>query len=200
MMKIFGKKFNDKKLNKFLLYAVFGIVAVWFVYRFIMVAAESRMTVFNPARAAAENGVPVSTIVAARRDGFIKVPIVVRDNKALVSNARYSMLAAGQKMDAGEIVSVSRNLDFDTGMHIVKTRGAVDGINFVQIKQNGYFIPAYAMRDGVLMVVDDTVAEKREIETCGQDADFVCVASGISDGDIVILSKVAAGQKVKIQK
>lgn len=199
-MKIFGKKFDDKRMNKTLWYLVIISFAFWFVYRFIMVAVESRMTVFNPVRDAAANGVVVATVAPEKSQGFIKLPIVVKNNKAYVSGLRKQKLSVGQKMDSGEIVSVSKNLDFDSGMYVVKTRSVVDGINYVQIPETGYFIPAYAVHDGKIMVVDNGIATAREIESCGQDTDIACIKSGLSDGDIVILTKVDAGQKVKIQK
>jgi hypothetical protein len=199
-MKIFGKKFDDKKINKVLWHAVIIGFAVWFIYRFVMVALESRMTVFNPARDMSVNGIPVSSVVVARQDGVIKMPLVIKDNKAFVSGQRKAKLAPGQKLDTGEIVSVSKNLDYDSGMYIVKTRNAADGINYVHINENGYFIPAYAVQNGVLMVLQGGAAQEKKIESCGQDADFVCISSGVSDGDEVILTKVDAGQKVKVQK
>jgi len=199
-MKLFGKKFNDKKIKRILWIAVFIGFAGWFVYRFVMVAIESRMTVFNPVRDMQVNGTVVSSTVVQRRDGFIKLPIVVENNRAYVSGAKKEKLAPGQKLDSGEIISVSKNLDFDSGMYIVKTRNVPDGINYVHITQNGYFVPAYASHDSVVMVARNGVAEARNIESCGQDVDFVCISAGLSDGDIVILSKVDAGQKVKIQK
>ena len=199
-MKIFGKKFNDKKVNKTLWCAVIVGFAIWFVYRFIMVALESRMTVFNPVRDMQANGTLVSSVVAHRRDGVIKMPIVVKDNMAYVSGPRKAKLAPGQKLDTGEIVSVSKRLDYDSGMYVIKTRGVVDGIKYVQIQENGYFIPAYAVHDGTLIVSQENIAVEKKIESCGQDADFICISSGVSDGDTVILTKVDAGQKIRIQK
>ncbi|MBO4672385.1 MAG: hypothetical protein J5608_01900 [Alphaproteobacteria bacterium] len=199
-MKIFGKKFDDKKINKTLWYVVIIGFAFWFVYRFIMVAVESRMTVFNPVRDMQKNGIVVSSVVAHRRDGVIKMPIVIKDNKAYVSGPRKAKLNPGQKMDGGEIVFVSKNLDFDSGMYVVRTRSVADGINYVQIPESGFFVPTYAVRDGKVMIAENSIATERQIESCGQDADIVCISSGLVDGDIVILTKVDNGQKIKIQK
>ena len=60
-MRIFGRKFDDKKVKKNVYTAVLVALIIWFVYRFIMVAIESRMTVFNPVRDAGQNGTPIET-------------------------------------------------------------------------------------------------------------------------------------------
>lgn len=196
-MRIFGKKFNDKKVRKYVWLGASVVFAFWFVFRFVMVGIESHKNVFNPVREMAANGVPVKTMVATRKDFVIKLPIVIQNNVAYVSGARRAKLKVGQNLDKGEIVSVAKNLDFDTGMYTIKTRGAENGINFVSIPENGFFVPAYAVQNGHLFVVVDGVAARRAITTCGQDSDFVCVQDGIQNGDIIILSKVEIGQKVQ---
>ena len=199
-MKIFGKKFDDRKLKKIAYTAVFAGLAIWFVYRFVMVGLESKMIVFNPIRENALNGIQVDTVVAHKDGATIQVPIVVSNNRAYVSAARRSQFVAGLKIGDGEIVSVSSRIDLNTGMYIVRTRGVLDGLNMVKVPTNGFCIPAYAVRDGVVMIEQNGVAVARDVVVINQDSDIACIESGLSEGDIVIVSKIDAGAKVKIKK
>ena len=196
-MKFFGRNFDDKKLNKNLYTAVLVLLIGWFVYRFVMVAIESRMVVFNPVRDANKNGTLVETIVADKKDGIINFPIAIQNNRAYVSNRARAKLRAGQKISGGgTIVSVSNSLDYDSGMYVVKTQGAQDGVNNVQIPCSGYFIPVYAVREGFVMIEKSGIAESVRVNVVDQDADFACILGGIGDSDVVILSKVSNNQKV----
>lgn len=199
-MKIFGKNFDDKKVKKFVYTAVFVVLIGWFVFRFIMVAIESRMTVFNPARVVNQNGTLIEYVTAHKQNGSLGMPVSVKNNRAYVSGAVRTKLRAGQKIGDGVIVSVSSGLDLDSGMYVVKTRNVVDGINYVQIDVNGYFVPAYAVHDGVVFVADSGTAVARSVTIAGQDSDVACISDGIKDGDIVITSKVTESQKVKVQQ
>lgn len=196
-MKILGRNFDDKKLKKNVYTAVFVVLVGWFIYRFVIVAIESRMVVFNPIRDANKNGTLVETIVADKKDGVIKFPIAIKNNRAYVSNRARIKLHTGQKIgDGGTIVYVSNSLDYDTGMYVVKTSGANDGVNNVEIPCNGYFIPVYAVRDGVVMVEKSGVAEPAMVNVVAQDSDFACISGGLDDGDVIILSKVSTNQKI----
>lgn len=199
-MKIFGKNYDDKKVKKIAYTAVYVAIAFWFVFRFVMVAIESRMVVFNPIRVAQSDGVIVETMAAQQTDDVIKIPIDVKNNRAYVSGEYRNKLRVGQKIDDGEIVSVSSGLDFDTGMYAVRTRGVQDGLRFVSVREKGFFVPAYVVRDGSVMVVESGVAVARKVNVIGQDTDKACVNGDIKDGDMIILSKVASGQKIKMSK
>ena len=197
-MRIFGKKFNDKKVKKIVYTAVLGVFVLWFVYRFIMVAIESHMDVFNPVRNAAQNGIMVDTIIAERKTGVIKMPLSVENNRAYVSAAHRRGLKVGQKIGDGEIIYVANNLDLDTGMYIVKTKNVADGVVFAESECSGFFVPTYALRDGVIMRAESGVAEAVSVNVNASDSDFSCVTGDIKDGDIIILSKVDSGQKIKV--
>lgn len=194
------KYFETPKVKKYLRIAIIAAVAFWFLFRFVMVALESRMTVFNPIREIKSSGVIVETLVAQKSEDVINIPIDIKNNRAYVSWGYQNKLRAGQKVGAGEIVSVSSNLDLDTGMYVVRTRGVVDGLHNVQIKLKGYFLPAYAVRDNTVLVFDSGSATVRDIKVAGQDLENVCVSNGLADGDVVILSKVSAGQKVRVKE
>lgn len=199
-MKIFGKNFDDKKVKKIVYTAVFGALAFWFVFRFVMVALESKMEVFNPIREQNENGILVKTITVAKKTGDINVPIAVSKNRAYVSGAKKSKLRTGQKVGDGKIVYVSENIDLDTGMFVIKTSGVADGVNNVAVPFDCYFIPVYAVQNGRVMVAVDYVAESRDVIIESQDSENACIRRGLSDGDIVILSRVDAGQKLKVKE
>ncbi len=199
-MKILGKNFDDKKTKKFLYTAVLGVLAIWFIYRFIMVAIESHMVVFNPVRDAGQNGIAVDTIVAEQKIGVIKTPLSVENNRAYVSGAHRRGLKVGQKVGGGEITYVANNLDLDTGMYIVKTKNVDDGVVFAESECNGFFIPTYAVRESQIMRAESGVAVSVSVNINAADSDFSCVSGDIHDGDIIVLSKVSAGQKMNVQK
>ena len=199
-MKIFGKNFDDKKSKKILYTAVFAGLVVWFVYRFVMVGMESKMVVFNPIRESATNGILVDAVVAHNDTVIVKVPIAVENNRAYVSAARRGQFAPGQKIDGGEIISVSARIDLNSGMYVVRTRDVDDGLNMVMVPTNGFCIPAYAVRDGTVMVAKDDIATVRNVVVINQDSDVACISDGINDGDIIIVSKVDDGVRVKIKK
>lgn len=195
-MERFSELFKSQRAKR-IIYIVCAIIMIgWVIFRCVMIASENKMDVFNAARDAAQNGVPVHTIEMSRMDGTLREPITVHNNRAYVSAARVDKLRVGQLVGDGEIVSVSRNIDLNTGMHIVRTRNVPDGLQYAEYKTNGYFIPLYAIHDNNVMVVENGVATSREITIVRQDSQTALV-NGLNDGDIVILSKVNAGDKVK---
>ena len=196
-MKIMGREFDEKKLKKNVYTAVLVVLAGWFIYRFVMVAIESRMVVFNPVRDANKNGVLVETVVADKKDGVINFPIAIKNNRAYVSGHVRAKLRAGQKIaEGGTVAYVSNSLDYDSGMYVVKTQGANDGVNNVEITCSGYFVPSYAVRDGVVMIEKLGIATAQKVNVVVADSDSACILGGLDDGDVVILSKVLNGQKV----
>ena len=196
-MKIMGREFNEKKLKKNVYTAVFVVLVCWFIYRFFMVAIETRMVVFNPSRDANKNGVLVETVVADKKDGVINFPIAIKNNRAYVSGHARAKLHAGQKIaEGGTVAYVSNSLDYDSGMYMVKTLGANDGVNNVEIPCSGYFIPVYAVRDGVVMIEKSGIAMAQSVKVVATDSGSACISGGLGDGDVVILSKVSNGQKV----
>lgn len=199
-MKIFGKDFDEKRVKKIIYTAVFGALIFWFVFRVVMIALESKMDVFNPERDKNQNGLLVETVTVAKTPGYINVPIAVNENRAYVSGIKKSKLRAGQKVGDGKIISVSDNLDLDTGMYIVKTGGVANGVNNVAVPYDCYFIPVYAVQNGRVMVADNSVAVAREVDVVAQDSENACVQHGLNDGDVVVLSRVDVGQKLKIKK
>lgn len=199
-MKKIAENLKTTKMKRLFTILLIAVLAGWVIFRFTAVASENSRHVFNAARVAADHGTPVETITVVRTDNILREPIAVKDNRALVSGTRVAKLRSGQKIGNGTIVSVSRKIDYDTGMHIVKTAGVSDGLQFAEISGNGFYIPVSAVENNTVMIVDNGVADVRSVTVVDQDATMAHIVSGINDGDQVILSHVKPGEKVKVIK
>lgn len=191
---------KTRKFKHIMFCALALIIIGWVVFRFAAVASENARYVFNASRVAADVGAPVQVLELSRTDGVLYEPIAVRNNRAYVAGETVSKFKAGQKVGDGKIVSVSSDLDLDTGMFVIRTRGVADGLHFAEFSAHGHFVPVYAVHNGTVMVVRDGVAHARSVTVARQDSDNAYITSGLNDGDIVILSKVDAGNKVQIKK
>ena len=192
------QKIKKTKLKHILYVALVVLMAGWVVFRFAAVASENARYVFNAARVAADSGAPIQTLDVATRSGTLYLPLSVQNNRAYVSGDVAANLKAGQRIGNGQIVSVSRKLDLDTGRFVVRTSGVSDGLQFAQFTTTGHFIPLYAINNGTVMVAQDGIAVSRDITVARQDAENAYVSSGLNDGDVVILSSVSAGTKVRV--
>ncbi|MDE5616149.1 MAG: hypothetical protein K2I81_04960 [Alphaproteobacteria bacterium] len=172
----------------------------WVVFRFAVIGVQNRLQVYNPARAAKTDGIPVSVIEMSRTPGIILEPMTVKNNRAYVSGARAGLLRAGMKVGDGEIVSVASGIDLDTGMHVVRTHGVADGLQLAEFKATGYFIPVHALDNGAVFVVRDGAAHRVPVKVGRQDKDNAYITAGLADGDMVIVSRVADGDKVNVKK
>ncbi len=188
------------RVKKMFYLAIVVVIAAWVVFRLAVVAAQNRLEIYNPARAALSDGVPVEVIVAQKRSGVLREPITVKNNRAFISGARVGLLRPGQKIGDGKIVSVSGGIDLDTGMHAVRTQGVSDGLHYAEFNTHGYFVPLYAINNGVLFVAENGIAVPRKVKIERTDADTAYITSGIADGDVIILSNVRDGNKVRIKK
>ena len=198
-MERFIKSWNTPR-TRHIVYIVFmAIMLGWVIFRFAMIISENKMDVFNPSRGAAQNGIPVNTIVMQSQSGVLREPITVQNNHAYVSASRLDKLHRGSRVGNGEIVSISHDIDLNSGMHIVRTRGVSDGLQYAEYKTDGYFVPLYAIHNGTVMVAENNIATPRTVTVIHTDAENAMV-DGLADGDIVILSKVDAGQSVKLVK
>lgn len=199
-MEKIAENLKTTKMKRFFTILLIAVLVGWVIFRFAAVASENSRHVFNAARVAIDQGTPIETITVSRTDGVLREPIAVKNNRALVSGARVEKLRAGQKIGDGKIVSVSRNIDYDTGMHVVRTSGVSDGLQFAEISGNGYYVPVSAIENGVVMVVDGDVADARHVTVAAQDASVAYITGGLNDGDRVILSHVNPGTKVRVIK
>lgn len=185
---------------KKLIYILSAIAVVgWFVFRFAVIESENSRYVFNAARVSEKAGVPVNVIEVNKKTDVLKEPLFVKNNRALVSSSRVSKFRTGQKVGNGTIIYVSYNIDLDSGMHIVTTRGVSDGLNYAESVKTGFFIPVYAIDEDTVMIVKDGIAQKQSVRVLDQDSDTAVVSSGLSNGDKVILSKISDGEKVNIE-
>ena len=190
-------KIKNPKLIKTLIYifAVLGII-FWIGFRVNALIIQHNQQVFNIARDVSENGTPVLTMVAQNSSGVLHEPITIENNRAYITSSRVGLFRVGQKVGNGKITSVSQNINLDTGMYVIKTSGASDGLQYVEYTRNGYFVPVYAIVDNSVFVYSDGVARLRKVIVAHSDADMALITQGLCDGDIVILSKVSDGEKV----
>ena len=194
------KTLATKRFKKVIYISLIAVLVGWVIFRFAAVASENARYVFNASRIAADAGAPVTAIEMSRKSGVLYEPLAIQNNRAYVSADRAARLKAGQKIGNGKIVSVSSNLDYDTGMYVVRTTGVSDGLQFAEYTATGYFVPLHAISNGAVMVVQDGTAHVRQIQIARQDSENAYVSSGLSDGDVVILSSVKSGEKVQIRK
>ena len=61
-------------------------------------------------------------------------------------------------------------------------------------------MPVSAVRGNTVLVAENGVAKSREIEIENRDLENVLIKSGINSGDVVILSSVKDGEKIKIEQ
>jgi len=192
------KNLNTPK-NKKIIYRTLVVLAVLLVgYRFYSVERENSFKVFNIIRNNMKNGTPVEVIKMEKTNGVLLEPLTIKNNRAYVSGARISVFKPGQKIGDCKIVSVSQNIDLDTGMHIIRTAKCKDGLQYVEKEKNGFYIPVSAIRGNIVYVIDNGVARAREIVIADRDAQNALIKSGISEEDIVILSNVTDNEKIKI--
>lgn len=192
------KNLNTPK-NKKIIYRTLVVLAVLLVgYRFYSVAKENNFKVFNIIRNNMKNGTPVEVIKMGKTNGVLLEPLTIKNNRAYVSGSRISVFKPGQKIGDCKIVSVSHNIDLDTGMHVIKTSGCKDGLQYVEKEKNGFYIPVSAIHGNVVYVADNGVARIRETVIEDRDAQNALIKSGISEEDIVILSNVTDNEKIKI--
>lgn len=187
--------------SKTVIYTVFiAIVVCLFVGRFYAVSQENNFEVFNIIRHNAQNGVPVYVLNMEKTDGILYEPLTINNNRAYVSGARLGYFKAGQKVGNCKVASVSHNIDLDTGMHVVRTAGCKNGLQYAENKKNGFYVPVSALRGSSVYVVEDGIAQLREVVIENRDMENALIKSGINSGDVVILSNVKNGDKVKIEK
>ncbi len=194
------KKLKTRR-SKAIIYTVFLVlVACAFANRFYAVTQENNFEVFNIIRHNNQNGVPVRVLEMQKTDGVLYEPITIKNNRGYVSGARLNYFKAGQKIGNCKIVSVSRNIDLDTGMHVIKTSGCANGLQYVENKKNGFYVPVSALHGFSVYIVNNGIAEKRDVVIENRDLDNALIKSGINAGDILILSNIQNGEKIKVEK
>lgn len=194
----FFKIKNPERVKKWIYILTVAALVFWILFRITMLVIQHNQTVFNISRDVAANGTPVVTMTAQNSSGVLHEPITVEKNKAYVTGSRVGLFRAGQKVGSGKIASVSQNINLDTGMYVIKTTGVADGLQYVEYNRNGYFVPISAVVDSNVFVYENGVATLRKVIVAHSDADTALITQGLHDGDIVILSKVSADEKVRL--
>jgi hypothetical protein len=183
---------------KKLVYILCTVVLVGLiVFRIYMINSESSRQVFNPMRAQLENGATVAKLSVEKKTGILQEPLFIKNNTAFVSSTRINKFKVGQRVDHGKIVSVSNQIDLDSGLFRIKTSGVGDGAHFAELKYTGFFVPAFAIKENNLMVIENGIAQKRSVKITDQDSENAVVSYGLSDNDIIILSQIEDGEKVR---
>ena len=194
------KKLKTRKSKTIIYTIVITLVVCAFAYRFYAVSKENNFEVFNIIRNNAQNGIPVQVLDVQKTDGVLLEPITIKNNRAFVSGKRLVAFKAGQKVGNCRIVSVSKNIDLDTGMHVIKTSGCENGLQYAENIKNGFYVPVPALRGNTVYVAQDGTAQLREIVIENRDMNNALIKSGLNSGDLVILSNVKNGEKIKIEK
>ena len=194
------KEMDKQRLRHIVLRSVLCVFLLLVVYRFASFGFEQHKSVFNLTRDANVNGAPVSVIEMKKTDGVVYEPLFINNNRGYVSSMRIARFKPGQKITGGgEVVSVSNSIDLDSGMHIVRTRGASNGAHMVEIRENGFFVPTYAVQNGVVFIARDGVAHATSVNVVRGDSDNTMI-TGVSNGDVVITSHITDGALIKIIK
>ncbi len=194
----FFKIKNPAKTKKWIYRIVAALLVFWLLFRIVSLIMQHNQDVFNIARDSENNGTPVLTMTVQNSSGVLHEPITVEKNKAYVTGNRVGLFRAGQKIGDGKIASVSQNINLDTGMYVIKTTNVENGLRYVEYTRNGYFVPVYAVVNDSVFVYENGMAVPRRVIVAHSDADTALITQGLHDGDIVILSKVSDGEKVRI--
>lgn len=194
------EKLKQPRARKIMSIGLIAVLVLWVVFRFTMIGIENARSVYNAARVAETDGVPVVVQQIERTSGVLREPIAVKSNRAYVASGRAHKFGAGQHVAGGVIVSVSPDIDLDSGMHVVRTRGVADGLQYAEFRATGHFVPVYAVNNGVVMVADGDIARARDVIVARQDAENALISSGLNDGDVVILTRVSDGEKIQVKE
>lgn len=194
------EQLKQPRARKIMSIGLVAVLVLWVVFRFTMIGIENARSVYNAARVAQTDGVPVVVQQIERTSGVLREPIAVKSNRAYVASGRAHKFGAGQHVAGGVIVSVSPDIDLDSGMHVVRTRGVADGLQYAEFRATGHFVPVYAVNNGVVMVADGDIARARDVVVARQDAENALISSGLNDGDVVILTRVSDGEKIQVKE
>ena len=197
-MKKIEQIIHSKKLKHGFFVVSIVAMTAWATFRFATIASENAREVFNIARVYNTNGTTVETMIAESKTGTLYEPLSVKNNRAYVSKSRAKTLKVGQRVGSGTIKSVSRGVDLNTGMYIVRTTDVEDGLQFAEFTADGIFVPLYAIKNNQVFVAENGVAVQRNLVITHQDAENALISDGLNNGDIVILSSINAGEKVQL--
>lgn len=174
---------------------LFGLIG----NRIYSIHLENQRQVFNIDRKNLKDGTPVEVLKIQKKLGFLREPIVIKNNRSYISSSRVNVFSVGQKVGDGKIIYVSNDIDLDSGMHIIKTLGVSDGIHYAYVKYNGFFIPTESIKQTYIMLYKNGIAVKSYIKIISQDFEKALISGDIKNDDLVIISKVDDKEKVRIK-
>ena len=194
------EKLKTRKAKNIIYLVIICFTVVIFGLRFYTVFKENNRTVFNILRDNIKNGTPIQVLEMHEIDGVLYEPLNIKNNRAHVSWTRVNMFRPGQKIGDCKIISVSKNIDLYSGMHIIKTLNCKDGLQYAEYVKRGFYVPGYAVHGNSVYVVNNGIANLRNITIDTRDFQNVLVKTGLDQGDIVILSNVQDKEKIRIVK
>lgn len=143
----------------------------------------------------AKNGKPVSIQKIKKENFDIYEKIPVQNNEAYVTKKVRDLLKIGQ---------VSDEIDFRTGLYLVKFKGIQKSLDIkISTIPNVIKVPKDVVQEDFVWCVIDGKARKTAVKTGFSDDEFVIIKRGLTIGDLVIIegfSILNDGDKVGIQK
>ena len=192
------KQLKTRKSKMVIYTLLIAVLVGCFAYRFNVVQQERNAGVFNIVRNNIEYGVPVQVMNMQEKDGVLYEPLTIKNNRAYVSGGRVETFKVGQKIGNCKIISVSNDIDLDSGMYVIKTSNCVDGLQYVEIVGRGFYVPVSAVSGNTIYVLEDGIAHARDVNIVSRDSENVLIKSGIKNGDVIILSDIKDNQKIQV--
>jgi hypothetical protein len=168
-------KFRNEMKKKLVIFVCILGAMMAAGYRIQKIRAESDRRVHNMVRIHAEYGAPHDYVIAKTTTDVLLEPLFVQNGRALVSSLRVGRFVVGDKINGkkARITTVSKNIDLDTGMFVVRVSGNISGEVYVEKRHTGFFLPI----DAVLPPNARVIA---------RDSDRVVVL-GLSEGDKIVV-------------
>lgn len=187
--------------NLYTLCAAF--IAAIIIYRIAALVREANRPVYNIARIQVSQGTPVETL-ELQPGGELKFSLSFRNGRAFVANDIRLKLRKNMKVESeewnAEIINVSNNIDFDTGLYEIRIDKKINGEGYAIEKVDGILIPRLALSGNQVWINEDGIARVKKIRIANHDAEQILVQTGLEAGDQLIVSSTANlidGVKVK---
>ena len=163
----------NKQLKRAIIFVCIVAISAATGYRIQKIRKEGIRTVNNIARIHAEKGVPNEYVTAKKTTEFLYEPIYIQNGRALVSINRVNKFAVGESAGSAKIVSISKNIDLDTGMFVIRFSEKITGDFMVARQYTGFFLPV----DAEIPAHARVIAKDNER----------MVVTGLVDGDKVVV-------------
>jgi hypothetical protein len=144
-------------------------------YRINKIRQEGSERINNIVRIHEKNGAPKDHIIVTKTTDVLLEPLYVEKGRALVSKSRINKFSVGQKVKgtSSKIVSVSNNINLDSGMFVIIISPAISGNVMIEKEYTGFFVPLDSdLPNGVKVIAKDANR---------------MVVIGLNDGDKVVV-------------